>query len=265
MKGAALILALAAAAALEGCSRQTHEQAGLPPSGAPPSDYLPAPAVASASRRADGAIVLTGTARAGAAVRLVAPDGAGVDTVADRTGTWTVAMSGGPAPSLYALAEDAGGRLVRARGYIALLPSPGPLAVVLRPGAGAAPIGPDVGLSVLALDYDLSGAAVVSGRARPGQMVRLSLDGRDAGEDRADGAGVFEASLSQPLRPGRHLVIATAAGQRADAALQAVPPPPIATGRFAASRADGSWRIDWITPGGGEQSTIVFDAGGAPA
>jgi hypothetical protein len=33
----------------------------------------------------------------------------------------------------------------------------------------------------------------------------------------------------------------------------------IATPPFDAERLDGAWRIDWMTPGGGVQSTVLFD------
>lgn len=263
MKGTALIAVLAAAAALQGCSRPGPAQTAMSQSAAPPADYLPTPELSGATRQAGGSSRLAGTGSAGARVRLASPDGSALFTTADRSGVWTFTLPASASPRLYSLSEDVDGRLVRARGYVALLPSPGPAAVELRPAAAAAPIASGVGMSILTLDFDASGVAVASGRARPGQVVRMLLDGIDAGENRADAVGIFDVTLSQVLRPGTHELVAQAAGGEARARFQASPPAPVASGFFSASRVQDAWRITWVTPGGGVQSTVVFDVKGA--
>jgi hypothetical protein len=36
-------------------------------------------------------------------------------------------------------------------------------------------------------------------------------------------------------------------------------PAPLGGSPFRASRAAAGWRVDWLTPGGGEQTTLIFD------
>jgi hypothetical protein len=134
--------------------------------------------------------------------------------------------------------------------------------VVLRPAAAAALPASLAQRGIAAVDYDASGAAMASGRVAPGDTVRLVLDGKDAGEDAADTAGVFNASLSQPLASGPHVL--TLAGQRirASAGFDATRTSTLARPYYDAVRIDGAWRIDWQTPGGGVQSTILFDQRG---
>ena len=269
MKGAGLILAVAAAAAaLGGCTRPGPAQAAAAAassSASPPADYLPPPEILRVIRGADGVTALSGSGGAGATVHLASPDGSALVTSIDRSGGWSLTLPAARTPRLYSVSEQIGGRLTRARGYLAVLPSPAPAAVVLRPATAAAPIGSGSRLSVSAIDFDSSGAAVVSGRSRPGEMVRLRLDGAEAGEDRADAAGMYGVALPQALKPGPHVLTAVVGNLHASASLVVEPRAPIPSGPFAASRLAGAWRIDWVTPGGGIQSTVVFDPRGARA
>jgi hypothetical protein len=70
-------------------------------------------------------------------------------------------------------------------------------------------------------------------------------------------------ALNEPLRPGSHVLAATASkGAHADATLTVSPADPLAGGPFRATPAAGGWRVDWLTPGGGVQSTVLFDRQG---
>ena len=117
-------------------------------------------------------------------------------------------------------------------------------------------------LTALALDYDAKGAATVSGFAAPAETVELRVDGVERGQAVADQAGRFVALAHRAarrrrarLRPGRR--------RRARARFSAAigPASPVSGAPYAARREGGGWRIDWITPGGGEQTTLIFDAG----
>jgi hypothetical protein len=46
---------------------------------------------------------------------------------------------------------------------------------------------------------------------------------------------------------------------RASASFDAPRTTSLAGAYYRASRIEGAWRIDWATPGGGVQSTILFD------
>jgi hypothetical protein len=251
---------LAALAALAGCQRPApHAQA---PAQAPNPllDYASPPELTGAVRGAEATVSLSGVARPGASIRLASPDGTAISTSASSAGRWTLSAAAGAEPRLFSLSEALGGRLLRARGYIAALPAPGAAAVMLRPGTAAEPLaGQDRGPRLTAVDFDRSGAGVVAGLARPGEAVRITLDGADAGEGRANAQGIFTVPLSRTLAPSAHTLTATSALGSASAAFEASPASAIARPPFTASRAASSWRIDWMTPGGGVQTTVLFD------
>ena len=207
-------------------------------------------------------MLLSGTASAGAAIRLASPDGSALTGTADRKGAWRLAATAGPTPRLYSLSELSAGRLVRAVGYIAVLPAPGPAAAMLRPAASALVLSPAPSRGLASIDYDASGAAMVSGRSAPGETIRLALDSREAGADRADAAGSFSAPLSHPLAPGQHVLNLSGQRLRASVGFAAARATRVATPPFDALRMDGAWRIDWMAPGGGVQSTVLFDPRG---
>ncbi len=255
------IWVLAACAAAGACSgpAPAHGSAGKAPPA--PTAYVAPPAVTDA-RRTGASVLLSGTASAGAAIRLASPDGSALTGMADRKGAWRLTAPAGATPRLYSLSELSAGRLVRAIGYVAVLPAPGPAAAMLRPAASALVPGRAGARGLASVDYDASGAAVASGRSAPGETVRLALDGQEAGADRADAAGGFSASLAHPLAPGQHVLSVSARRFAASAAFAATRSSQVATPPFDAQRLDGAWRIDWMAPGGGVQSTVLFDPRG---
>ena len=257
-----LILILAACAAAGACSRTAPARGPADQARAQLAAYLAPPAVTAADRQGSS-VRLRGTASPGAAVRLASPDGSALTGTADRKGDWRLAAPAGNAPRLYSLSELLGGRLVRAVGYVAVLPAPGPAAAMLRPAASASvPASARSARGVTSIDYDASGQAMVAGQAWPRETVRLSVDGREAGEDRADAVGGFSASLSRTLSPGPHVLGVTGPRLRANAAFEAVRPAQIASPPYDAQRTVSAWRIDWVTPGGGVQSTVLLDPRG---
>jgi hypothetical protein len=252
------ILLLTGCALLAACGRPAPSHAPAAAAQAPAVAYLAPPQLVQATRR-PGAVILVGTAAPNAAIRLASPDGTALTASADRTGAFRITAPAGARPRLYSLSEVASGRLARAVGYIAALPAPGPPAALLRPAASATLAIAAAPPGIEAVDYDASGAARASGHAAPGETVRLYLDGGDAGEDAADAAGAFSASLSQTLKPGPHQLNLAGQRLRAGAVFTASRPGRLATPPFDAERTDGAWRIDWVTPGGGVQSTVLFD------
>ena len=255
---------IAAAALLLGACGRTAPPAAPEAESAAASagqaDYVAPPEPSAAEPGADGAIVLSGISRPDALIRLASPDGSAVGTTASADGRWSLTVATGGQPRLFSLADAMDGRPLRARGYLAVLPLPQPNAAVLRPGTAAAPLGPRQAVQISAVDFDGAGAAMASGVAAPGEAVRLALDGAYAGEDMADGRGRFTVSLTGVLPAGAHTLAAATHSGRAEAAFEAGPAAPIAVPPFNARRLDRAWRIDWMTPGGGIQTTLLFDA-----
>jgi hypothetical protein len=211
-------------------------------------------------RAADGGVKLTGRALPSSQVKMVSLRGLAAGPIrADGSGAWTIALGPVPEPALYSLAEETGGRTVSAEGLIAVLPG-APTVAVLRAGFGAQVVQGADGkpLEIQALDYDVAGAAVVSGRARAGSAVRVVIDGEAPIQVAAGQDGRFSLTLPKPVPPGPHrLQVLT---PQASAEVEIVLTPPAATGNraYQAQAEKFGWRVDWTTPGGGAQSTLLL-------
>jgi hypothetical protein len=102
---------------------------------------------------------------------------------------------------------------------------------------------------------------VVSGLARPGVPARLFVDGAAAGEARVGDQGRFSISVAVVLKPGEHELQVSCADQAGNAKFTLDHPRAIAGGPpYHGERTPAGWRVDWLTPGGGEQTTLIFDA-----
>ncbi len=203
-----------------------------------------------------GRVRLAGSADPGARVRLASPAGRELFVRADRDGRWTAVLPDPAAPRLFGLSMQADDRMVQSDGYLAL--APGGELVRLRSGAGALVLGPPGRLAITALDYDRKGGAVISGRAAPGAQVSLWVDGVARGTVGADGDGRFFLDLDEPLAAGRHGLLAKAAAQTSGVEVALDAPAALTGGPVATERAGEGWRIVWLTPGGGLQTTVIF-------
>ena len=228
--------------------------AGPAPLGA--ADYAAPPRVSRAVR-AGATVEISGVAAPQARIRLTAPDGSASGTTALDDGRWSIILPAGR-PALFSLAQDVSGRTVRARGYLAVLPAPGQPVTMLRPGSGAWTAGSGAALAITAVDFDKAGATVVSGVAPAQSAVRVGLDGADAGEARTGADGRFAASLTGPLSPGPHAIAVQAGGSTTTFTFDAARASDVAA-PFAQSRRADHWRLDWLAPGGGVQTTLIAD------
>lgn len=228
-----------------GETRATAIQAGY---GIPPM-----PLALRVSRQA---IDLSGRAAPQARVRLATPTGEALFSTADAKGIWRVRLAASDQPRLFGMSTALGAQTVQAQGYLLLTPAGS--GIMLRAGAGAHPLGANR-TGILAIDFDREGGALVSGRAGPGEGLTLRVDGRQAVEGRAGADGRFSIALSQPVSPGTHEV--RIFGNRADwsARFDARPAAALADGPFRVEPVAGGQRVDWMTPGGGVQTTILID------
>ena len=161
-------------------------------------------------------------------------------------------------------ASSLGGPLAQAMGYIFVAPD-GRVAR-LREGGGTEALAPGGhGLLALALDSDARHAAALSGLAAPGDSVSLRVDGVERGQTVADRTGRFTLSLNEPLEPGAHAFDLTSGSGEAQFEVSIDAPAALAKGPFASERQGRAWRVDWVMPGGGEQTTLVFDLPGPGA
>jgi hypothetical protein len=246
------ITALAATIGLAGC--------GAPPARQPdgrtaPSDtgYLTPPSVAAVTRQGD-ALLIAGQAPPGAAVRLAAPGGSVNVAKADGHGRWSLSLAAGVEPRIFGLSMIADGRQVQAEGYV--LTTPGGAAALLRAGAGAVRLDPQPTAKVGAIDFDRDGEAVISGTAPANAALSVQIDGRQTADARADGSGRYSVNLPQ-LSPGAHRFEVLGDGFDSAVTVQVSPPAPLADGPLRSQFIPNGLRADWLTPGGGVQSTLI--------
>jgi len=249
-------------ATLGGCHPRVDGHA--PPSGAPAdlsqSSYLTPPVVTSAIRMEDGGVALGGKTDSEARVRLQSPDGSAYGVTAGADGSWTLATPLAQGVRLLGVAEVIGSRAVQSVGYLAVLPAPGQAAILLRAGAGSQTLAAATASPwISAIDFDADGGAVISGTGRPGVPVRVAVDGVAAGEGRPDASGRFSVMPSFTLKSGLHRADAQSSVGQGHASFAVTPAAPIAGAPFAGQRQAEDWRIDWLTPAGAPQTTLVFD------
>lgn len=220
--------------------------------------YLEPPQVL-AARFTGGAVSLGGSAVPDSRVRIASPSGDAIFAQADANGRWVATVKPAQPVNLYGVSmKDAQQRVAQAEGYL-LVAADGETAQ-LRGGAGAVVLAAGAKAPrILAIDYDRDGGAVVSGVASPGVDLTLRVDRAGRGETKADKEGRFNIPLTEPLKPGSHsfeVVGQVGADQRQ---IDIGAPAHLTSGPYAGTRIDGGWRVDWMTPGGGEQTTLLFE------
>jgi hypothetical protein len=221
--------------------------------------YLKAPSAVSAARQGD-AVTLSGQAEPLASVRLGAPTGEALLGKADAAGAWRLVAPLAAEPRLYGLSMTMEGRTVQAQGYLMIAPDGA--AVLLRASAGAEVMGrSSPSPLILAIDYDRSGGGVVSGVGAPGAGLGVRVDRVTRGEGKVGGDGRFSISLNQPLAAGTHVIQVAGEGGEQQVVVDVSPPRPPTGGPASSTLTAAGWRVDWMTPGGGLQSTQLL--GGA--
>jgi hypothetical protein len=130
---------------------------------------------------------------------------------------------------------------------------------LLRAGSGAYRLA-DASRSprILAVDVDRGGGAVVSGVAMPGAGLGVRVDRASRGNGKADDDGRFFLPLTEELSPGAHDIQVSGEGGEQQITIAISPAQPLKTGPVRADRTPMGWRIDWMTPGGGVQTTLVI-------
>jgi hypothetical protein len=208
-------------------------------------------------RLAGAAVTLAGAAPAGAQVRLATPAGQAMFATADPHGRWTIPLPPAAEAQIFGLSASEHGRQVQAEGYV--LASPDGKAALLRAGAAALRIDPVAGPGLRAIDFDRGGGVEVSAQVAAGATVIVHLDGRQAAEGRADASGRYVASLGSqtPLRPGAHQIQVSGDGFTDRVTAQLSPAAPLAQGPARSQLTSAGLRVDWLTPGGGVQSTLL--------
>ena len=226
------------------------------PEAAAEAGYLAPPAV-TAARPEGGGIRIEGTAAPGSRVRIAPPRGQPIFVPVGENGRWRALLTPTQGVHLFGLSMSDGERSAQAEGYI-MMTANGAIAQ-LRAGAGAVSLAPSsASPRILALDYDREGGAVVSGVAAPGATVALRIDRARRGEAKADGRGRFAISLSEPATMGLHEIEVSGEGGTDVRRVMLTPALSVGDGPYLGRRTDFGWRVDWTPPGGGIQTTLLF-------
>jgi hypothetical protein len=218
--------------------------------------YLAPPALESV-QRTGARLTLVGRALPDADVRLGSPDGEVVVGKAGSEGRWSVVVPIQPGVRLFGLSMTREGRTVQAEGYV-MVSEEGHVAL-LRAGAGAWRLAPASSAPrILTVDIDRAGGAVVSGIAAPGAGLNVRVDRVVSGGGRADDDGRFFVALKDPLPRATHDIQVGGEGGEDQVTIPATPPLALTTGPVRSERLATGWRIDWVTPGGGVQTTLLL-------
>lgn len=220
------------------------------------STYLDPPQILALAEQA-GTVALRGQAAPEAQIRLATPEGEEHFAVAGEDGAWSLTLPAAPEPRIFGLSMTADGRTAQAEGYQLVLPDN--RLVRLRAGAGAVVvIDGEAAPALTAFDFDEEGGAVVSGRAPAEAAFTVRIDGRPvATNGRADAQGRFSLPFGAPVPPGQHQIEVQGEGFTLSETVDATPALPPASGAFRARETPLGLRIDWLTPGGGLQSTLL--------
>lgn len=252
------LLSFAAVIPLMSCQPRGAGVEGAAARGQPAAEaaYHPPPRIQAVESLASGGLVLSGQANPGASVRLASPNGVLTPAVVDGRGGWRVHLLLSDQLRLFGLAAVEQGRTVQAEGYVAL--SPDGEVAQLRAGAGAIVLTGRGGLRIHALDYDRKGGAIVSGEGPAGAAVTISCDDTPRARGVVDADGRFSLTLDEPVSVGAHRLQVTDAFGRSGTEVTVSPPAPLTGGPYRAVHQTDGWRIDWLTPGGGVQTTILM-------
>jgi hypothetical protein len=252
-----IIAAVSLSLVLPACGPSPPRAADAADTSSPETAYLAPPAV-DTIRSGPGGLVLSGVAPVDGKVRLATPTGEALFAPAGAHGRWTISLPPAQQPRIFGLSVAVGGRQAQAEGYV--LVTQAGQAALLRAGAGAQRIDRPAHPGLTAIDYDKGGGVVVSAAAPPGATVILRLDGREAGLGRADADGRYEASFGPPapIRPGQHQVQVSGDGFSDQATITVSPAAPLADGPLRSQLTPAGLRVDWMTPGGGVQTTLLI-------
>lgn len=248
--GAVTLLALAACgarppAAGQAADTQGQEASALTP---PQVDLV---------RVTPAGVTVGGSAPALGQVRLASPAGQALFAAADANGRWIITLPAATEPRIFGLSVGGRGGRIQAEGYM-LVTARGEVAL-LRAGAAAVRVDPPAHPGLRVIDFDRGGGVEVVAQVMPRATVILRLDGHQVAEGRADATGRYVASLGSPnpVPPGSHQVQVSGDGFDDSVTAQLSPAAPLANGPVRSQLTPAGLRVDWMTPGGGVQSTLL--------
>ena len=217
--------------------------------------YLSQPQVLAVTRRPGGVIAIEGAALPDSRISGEMPDRKRYGATTGKNGRFSLEVPPSPAPELIAISEQNGRRELQTDGWLFVPPDAPERAVILRAGAPSRPL--QSGL-VAAVDVDAGGGAGVSGVTAPKAEVDVSVDRGTVVRAFADGRGVWGArlGLDKHVTSGAHQVRVTSNSAVVDRSFDFTVG--ATTQLFTPAREAGGWRVAWIMPGQGVQTTFLL-------
>ncbi|MEI9902722.1 MAG: hypothetical protein WDN06_01120 [Asticcacaulis sp.] len=205
-----------------------------------------------------GTVTVSGLALPGGRVRFLYGADRAIGVTADSKGRFKADLPTTAQGGLYDISMEDTGRQVEADGRLFVPPAAPQKAVILRAGAPSRPVAhPGPGITLV--DYDAAGAMLVTGVAAPQAAIAIEVDGVSwPKQPRAAADGAFTATCQIPPLEDTAVTldITVAAGSETWNRTIAVSRSPSGGDRITA--VNGGWRVDWVLPGDGMQTTLVF-------
>lgn len=217
--------------------------------------YSPTPVITSVTSEASDSLLISGQARPDGRVRFLYGQQRAVGVTADSKGHFVAELPVNPQGSVFDVSMEDSGRLMHAEGRLFVPPGQPSKAVMMRPGSPSLPVAATPG--IFAVDYDAAGALAIAGRVAPKTHVRLTIDG--VGIDRTSDAGGYFTAVMQIAAPGDSAMpIALSVDAGGSVWQRNVTVTRAAAGSDQVTPIAEGWRVDWVLPGGGMQTTLVF-------
>ncbi|MDQ0463852.1 hypothetical protein QO010_001623 [Caulobacter ginsengisoli] len=242
--------------ACAGCGGPSATDPARDPARSNVAAYLKPAGVLTAQAGRDGAFRIEGVALPGSRVQLSPVGGGGVvSAVADAEGHWSLVAPPAAGVRLFLVQMTHGQRTVVGEGMLMLAPDG--RSAELRPSSASKVLAPvTASPRIFSVDFDGGGGAVIGGVATAGSGMNIRVDHRASGNVTVDAQGRFVAAIGR-LSEGSHLIDVSGEAGQDQIVISASRAAPLAGGQFRATRLDRAWRIDWMTPAGGLQSSIV--------
>ncbi len=255
-KALVLRLLLAVACIAPGCSPKT-EQAQDAEAYLRSKGYSRAPQIEAIVPDDAGNVTASGRAAPDGRVRFLYGGQRAIGVTADSKGRFKADLPVGGQGELFDVSVDDGGRLMQAEGRLFVPPSNPQKAVMLRPGLPSQPVHGDAD-PISILDFDNTGALVLTGKVAPRTEVTLGVDGQGITTATSDATGLYymQVHVAPPAAGAKISLNVQAGSVNAQRAFDFSPADPKAGDRI--TPADSGWRVDWVLPGGGMQTTVVF-------
>jgi hypothetical protein len=255
LKKTGCVLALSTIACLAACKEKpkvTEATSALEAAG-----YWRAPEITGVDQAGSNMFVVTGQTIANARVRFSYSGQRAVGVTSDSRGRFRAELPSGPNGGLFDLSTEDSGRSMHADGRL-FIPAGAPeKAVLMRPGASSRPLFNDFS-AVAVIDYDRAGALAIAGRVAPTTAIEVILNGEIRARTISDDRGFYTATtqIDPPQANETENTLSVMAGGKET--IRNFRDSRITGNEDRIARFEDGWRVDWVLPGGGMQTTLVF-------